>query len=32
MENQVGWHHRVPTNEELEKAIQELDERGAKYE
>ena len=32
MENQAGWHHRVPTDEELAQAIKELDERGAQYE
>ena len=30
MENQTGWHHRVPNDEELAQAIKELDERGAK--
>ncbi len=32
MENQAGWHHRVPTDEEFMQAIKELDKRGAKYE
>lgn len=32
MENEKGWHHRVPTDDELVQAIKELDERGAKYE
>ena len=32
MENQVGWHHRVPTDEEYQKAIEELDFRRAQYE
>ena len=27
MENQAGWHHRVPTAEEYEKAVAELEER-----
>lgn len=27
MEDQAGWHHRVPSDEELEKAIRELMER-----
>lgn len=27
MENQAGWHHRVPTQEEYEKAMVELEER-----
>ncbi len=27
MEDQAGWHHRVPSDEELEKAIRELEER-----
>ncbi len=26
MEDQAGWHHRVPTDEELERAVQELKE------
>jgi hypothetical protein len=26
MENRVEWHHRVPTNEELEAALKELGE------
>ena len=30
MENQAGWHHRVPTDEELTQALKELDERGAR--
>ena len=32
MENQAGWHHRVPTDDEFAQAIKELDERGAQYE
>jgi transketolase len=32
MENQVGWHHRVPTDEEYQTAIEELDLRRAQYE
>lgn len=32
MENQAGWHHRIPTDEEFVQAIQELDLRGAQYE
>lgn len=27
MENQAGWHHRVPSQEEYEKALQELEEK-----
>ena len=30
MENQAGWHHRVPTEEEYEAAARELSERAAK--
>ena len=30
MENQAGWHHRVPTAEEYEAAVRELSERAAK--
>ena len=29
MENQAGWHHRVPTQEEYERAKQELLEKEA---
>lgn len=29
MENQAGWHHRVPTDDEYAQAMKELDERGA---
>lgn len=29
MENQVGWHHRVPTEEEYKAALQELSEKEA---
>lgn len=29
MENQAGWHHRVPTAEEYEAAVRELSERAA---
>lgn len=32
MENQAGWHHRVPTDEEYAQAIKELDQRRADYE
>jgi len=32
MENQAGWHHRVPTDDEYKQAIQELDQRRAQYE
>lgn len=28
MENQLSWHHRVPTSEEYNSAVKELDERG----
>ncbi|HIV86627.1 MAG TPA: transketolase [Candidatus Pygmaiobacter gallistercoris] len=28
MENQVGWHHRIPTEQEYEQAMAELSERG----
>ena len=28
MENQVGWHHRIPTQQEYEQAMAELSERG----
>jgi transketolase len=31
MENQVGWHHRVPTDQEYEQAIQELAQRRMQY-
>jgi transketolase len=27
IENQAGWHHKVPTNEQLEEAIRQLDEQ-----
>lgn len=30
MENQVSWHHRVPSCEEYHSAIKELEERGSK--
>ena len=29
IENQVGWHHRVPNDEEFAQAIKELDQRRA---
>lgn len=32
IENQVGWHHHVPNDEEYQAALKELDERGAQYE
>ena len=32
IENQVGWHHRVPTDEECAQALKELDQRRAQYE
>lgn len=32
MENQAGWHHRVPTDEEYAQAIEEIDQRRADYE
>lgn len=32
VENQVGWHHRVPNDEEYQAALKELDERSAQYE
>lgn len=32
IEDQAGWHHRVPTDEEYAKAIEELDARRAQYE
>ncbi|WP_019554557.1 transketolase [Propionispira raffinosivorans] len=32
MENQAGWHHRVPTDAEYEQAINELNQRRAQYE
>ena len=32
VENQVGWHHHVPNDEEYQAALKELDERGAQYE
>jgi transketolase len=32
MENQASWHHRVPTAEELHKALTELDSKRMKYE
>ena len=28
MENQVGWHHKIPTEEEFLRALAELDEKG----
>ena len=27
MENQAGWHHRVPTDEEYQKGMEELEQR-----
>lgn len=32
MENQVSWHHRVPTDSEYENAVKELEERRKEYE
>ena len=32
VENQAGWHHHVPNDEEYQAALKELDERGAQYE
>ena len=32
IENQVGWHHRIPNDEEYQAALKELDERGARCE
>ncbi len=32
IENQVGWHHHVPNDEEYAAALKELDERGAQCE
>lgn len=32
IENQVGWHHRVPNDEEYAQALKELDQRRAQYE
>jgi len=32
IENQVGWHHRVPNDEEYAQAMKELDQRRAQYE
>lgn len=32
MENQAGWHHRVPTEEEYAQGIKELEQRRAQYE
>jgi len=32
MENQAGWHHRVPNDAEYEQAIDELNQRRAQYE
>lgn len=31
MENQASWHHRVPTDNELEKAMEELDSKRMMY-
>ena len=32
IENQVGWHHRVPSDEEYAQALKEIDQRRAQYE
>ena len=32
IENEISWHHKVPTDEEYGKAIKELDEKLIKYE
>jgi transketolase len=32
IENEISWHHKVPTDEEYKKAIKELDEKLIKYE
>ena len=32
IENEISWHHKVPTDEEYNKAITELDEKLSKYE
>ena len=32
IENEISWHHKVPTDEEYKKAIKELDEKLNKYE
>jgi transketolase len=32
IENEISWHHKVPTDEEYKKAIKELDEKLSKYE
>ena len=32
IENEISWHHKVPTDEEYRKAIKELDEKLSKYE
>ncbi len=32
IENEISWHHKVPTDEEYRKAIKELDEKLIKYE
>lgn len=32
VENQVGWHHHVPNDEQYQAALKELDERGSQYE
>ena len=32
IENEISWHHKVPTDEEYKKAITELDEKLIKYE
>ena len=31
MENQAGWHHKVPSAEQLEKALEELDSKRINY-
>ncbi len=32
IENEISWHHKVPTDEEYKKAIKELDEKLSNYE
>ena len=32
IENQAGWHHRVPNDDEYQKAMAELEERRIQYE
>ena len=32
IENEISWHHKVPTDEEYKNAIKELDEKLSKYE